>query len=170
MGITTPPDTSKREAVQAFVDAMDSKWYVYDDGDKPYAGRRFEYRSGAQALLSVKPFRWLADPSRYLTSAPLDLVREWESAVSLPFSAGPEGSTIGRLAAVRDWAFAQQRVLALPFKLQECKSQESAEAIVAGFLAAELTLLAVVFDIDYYQSRKQLVQAIAKACAPAGRR
>jgi hypothetical protein len=164
-----PSPTEVREAVQAFADSMRPGWKVYEHDGKPYAGHRFEYRGGTQALLWAQPTRYVQDPQRYMTADPMDLVKEWSAHVNLKFSAGPEVSTLGKYADVETWASYRDKALSLPLSLQECKTREDGEAMASLFAGDALVLLAAVFDLDMYDSRQLLIRQIVNLSVPAGR-
>jgi hypothetical protein len=153
------------EVLQAFVGRMPRGWKVYDSDGRigAYTGRRFEYRSGNRALLSVQPLRF----NREYLPDPVDRVREWSAQVNVPFSAGPEVFDQGNLVQIEEWVQKRDGWLALPYVLQECKGREEAECIAATLPNHGITLLAAVFDIDIYESRAEIVRKLAAACVPA---
>ncbi len=146
--MTPPTPVEIRRSLQALVDLMPSEWKIYAPERTPYAGRRFEYRSGARALLSAQPARFVLDPKRRLNDDPLDLVKEWSAQVTLPFSAGPETQTMGKFVDVGSWVATQEKILTAPYDLQECRTYDKAWALLEGLKSDGLYLLSVVFDLD----------------------
>lgn len=93
--------------------------------------------------------------------------RNVEASVSLPFSAGPEVSAMGRtFSELKGWIQRIETGLSAPLKIGDAPSYVDADLMLRKAADTSLYLLACLYDIDPYEPdrevRRQLVMKIAQ--------
>lgn len=154
----THPDV--RKTLESFVEAR-RHWKLHEKHGL-FAGRIFEYSSGAYVGLSLRPVHFGADGTPCL----------WQAQVDEAFSARTTVQTEARRSAdCEPWINEQERALEVPLILADCRSYQQADAVIRELASGPLALLAHILDVggDMQTSAVTRHKLICKCC-PAVRK